>query len=154
MVYRRFGPVYSRLLLSKQDELGRMEALLLAMDQTDLADGNGKYLMSKPLDVGREQLPEAWDGVSRVALLERMEKLALEYGMYCSLRTRLIRPCVLHLASFSISLRPNMSCSNIKFPYSSRERRLLETYIYSPPLDSPPSISLHLNSFTQDTVSC
>ena len=82
MVYRRFGSVYSRLLLSKQDELGRMEALLLAMDRTDLADGNGNYLKSRPLDVARERIPEEWEGVSRVALLERMEKVALEYGMY------------------------------------------------------------------------
>ena len=153
MVYRRFGPVYSRLLLSKQDELGRMEAMLLAMDQTDLADGNGKYLMSMPLDVERERIPEAWDGVSRVELLQRMEKVALEYGMYCSLRIRLIRPCVLHLGSFSILLRPNISCSRIKFPYSSRERRLSETYINSPPLDFLSSILLHLNLFTQDTIS-
>ena len=153
MVYRRFGPVYSRLLLSKQDELGRLEAMLLAMDQTDLADGNGKYLMSRPLDVERERIPEAWDGVSRVELLQRMEKVALEYGTCCSLRTRLIRPCVLHLGSFSILLGPNMSCSNIKFPYSLRERRQSETYMNSPHLDSPSSISFHLNSFTEDTVS-
>lgn len=153
MVYRRFGPVYSRLLLSKQDELGRMEAMLLAMDQTDLADGNGKYLMSRPLDVERERIPEAWDGVSRVKLLQRMEKVALEYGMCCSPRTRLIRPCVLHLGSFSIFLGPNMSCSNIKFPYSLRERRQSETYMNRAHLDSPSLISFHLNLFTEDTVS-
>ena len=123
MVYRRFGSVYSRLLLSKQDELGRMEAMLLGMDQMDLADGKGKYLMSRPFDVGRAQIPEAWDGVSRVELLQRMEKVALEYGTCCSLRTRLIRPCVLHLGSFSILLGPNMSSSTIKFPCSLRERR-------------------------------
>ena len=82
MVYRRFGSVYSRLLLSKQDELGRMEATLLGMDRMDLADGKGKYLMSRPLDVQREGIPRAWRGVSRVELLGKMEKLALEYGMY------------------------------------------------------------------------
>ena len=94
MVYRRFGSVYSRLLLSKQDELGRMEATLLAWDQTDLAEGNGKYLKSRSLDVGRAQIPEVWEGLSRVKLLENMEKVALEYGMYCSLRARLFRPRV------------------------------------------------------------
>ena len=83
MVYRRFGAVYSRLLLSKQDEMSRMEARLLAMDKTDLADGNGHYLMSRPFDVEREEIPEAWEGQSRVQLLEKMEKIALEYGMYC-----------------------------------------------------------------------
>lgn len=153
MVYRRFGSVYSRLLLSKQDELGRMEAMLLGMDQMDMADGKRKYLMSRPLDVERAQIPEAWDGVSRVELLQRMEKVALEYGTCCSLRTRLIRPCVLHLGSFSILLGWNMSCSNIKFPYSLRERRQSETYMNRPHLDSPSSISFHLNSFTEDTVS-
>lgn len=80
MVYRRFGPVYSRLLLSKQDEMSRMEAMLLAMDRTDLADNNGQYLMSRPFDIEREQIPEAWDGQSRVKLLEELEKKALEYA--------------------------------------------------------------------------
>ncbi|CAF9932280.1 hypothetical protein IMSHALPRED_008841 [Imshaugia aleurites] len=80
MVYRRFGSVYSRLLLSKQDEMTRMEATLLAMDRTDQVDNNGHYLMSRPLDVEREQIPEAWEGQSRVKLLERMEKVALEYA--------------------------------------------------------------------------
>ena len=80
MVYRRFGSVYSRLLLSKQDEMSRMEALLLAMDRTDEAERNGHYLMSRPLDVEREEIPEAWGGQSRVNLLEKLERLALEYG--------------------------------------------------------------------------
>ncbi|KAF6226905.1 hypothetical protein HO133_008346 [Letharia lupina] len=80
MVYRRFGSVYSRLLLSKQDEMSRMEATLLAMDQTDHADGNESYLMSRPFDVEREEIPEVWKGQSRVKLLERMEKVALEYA--------------------------------------------------------------------------
>ena len=80
MVYRRFGSVYSRLLLSKQDEMSKMEAKLLAWDRTDQADNNGDYLMSRSLDVEREQIPEVWEGLSRVELLEKMEKLALEYG--------------------------------------------------------------------------
>ena len=80
MVYRRFGCVYSRLLLSKQDEMSRMEATLLAMDRTDEADGKGEYLMSRPLDVEREHIPETWEGLSRVELLGRMEGKALEYG--------------------------------------------------------------------------
>lgn len=82
MVYRRFGCVYSRLLLSKQDEMSRLEAMLLAMDRTDQAENNGHYLMSMSLDVEREQVPEAWDGQSRVQLLGKLEKLALEYGKY------------------------------------------------------------------------
>lgn len=103
MVYRRFGSVYSRLLLSKQDELRTMEATLLAMDRTDLADDNEHYLMSRSLDVERDRIPEAWNGVSRVVLLERMEKVALEYGMYCDFRTRLLQPYLLHPGSFRVS---------------------------------------------------
>ena len=62
--------------------MSRMEATLLAMDQTDHADGNESYLMSRPFDVEREEIPEVWKGQSRVKLLERMEKVALEYGQY------------------------------------------------------------------------
>ena len=82
MVYRRFGPVYSRLLLSKQDEMSRMEAMLLAWDKTDQAENNECYLMSRSDDVERSAIPEVWEGQSRVMLLEKMEKLALEYGEY------------------------------------------------------------------------
>ena len=124
MVYRRFGSVFSRLLLSKQDELRTMEATLLAMDRTDLADDNGHYLMSRPLDVDRDRFPEAWQGVSRVALLEKMEKVALEYGMYCDYRTRLLRLCLLCLGSFRFT--HSMRCSDAKVPYPLRMRRPLE----------------------------
>ena len=82
MVYRRFGCVYSRLLLSKQDEMSKMEAQLLTMDKTDQADNNGRYLMSRSLDVDREEIPQWWDGQSRCQLLGKLEKLALEYGEY------------------------------------------------------------------------
>ncbi len=81
MVYRRFGSVYARLLLSKQDEMGKLEARLLALDRTDEADGNGHFLMSRGFDVEREEIPEAWEGESRVRLLERAERVAGEYGM-------------------------------------------------------------------------
>lgn len=54
--------------------------MLLAMDQTDQVEDNGHYLMSRPLDIEREEIPEAWEGQSRVQLLEKLEKLALEYG--------------------------------------------------------------------------
>lgn len=80
MVYRRFGPVYSRLLLSKQDEMSRMEAKLLAWDKTDQAENNECYLMSRSEDVERDRIPEIWEGQSRVTLLEKFEKLALEYA--------------------------------------------------------------------------
>ena len=78
MVYRRFGTVFSRLLVSKQDEISRMEATLLAMDKTDEADDNENYLKSCKLDADRENIPPVWKE-SRVQLLEKMEKKALEY---------------------------------------------------------------------------
>ena len=70
----------------------RMEATLLAMDRTDQAEGNGHYLMSRPFDVEREVIPETWEGLSRVGLLERMEKVALEYGMYLRPRKKTVSP--------------------------------------------------------------
>ena len=81
MVYRRFGTVYSRLLLSKQDEMSSLEDLLLGMDKTDRDNNNGQYLMSRQKDVDRgNDIPPAWQGQSRVQLIEKLEKLALEYG--------------------------------------------------------------------------
>ena len=46
MVYRRFGTVFARLLLSKQDEIRRLEAKLQGMDKTDERSGDSEYLMS------------------------------------------------------------------------------------------------------------
>lgn len=81
MLYRRFGTVFSRLLLSKQDEMSKMEALLLGMDKTDRDNNKGRYLKSRTLDVKRgDDIPAAWEGQSRVQLIEKLEKLALEYG--------------------------------------------------------------------------
>ena len=60
--------------------MSRMEATLLAWDKTDQYENNERYLMSRSEDVERETIPEVWEGQSRVMLLEKMEKLALEYG--------------------------------------------------------------------------
>lgn len=81
MVYRRFGLVFSRLLLNKQDEIQKMEATLLAMDSSDKNLDNGKYLMSRIQDVKREEesIPQGWPE-TRPQLLEKLEKKALEYG--------------------------------------------------------------------------
>ena len=81
MVYRRFGLVFSRLLLNKQDEIREMEATLLAMDRTDQANGNDEYLMSRTEDANRnhESVPSLWSE-TRTQLLERLEKKTLEYG--------------------------------------------------------------------------
>ena len=83
MVYRRFGTVFSRLLLSKQDEIGRLEAKLHAMDKTDERDGNSQFLMSRTLDNGRskDQVPKSWREETRREIMAKLEKLALEYGL-------------------------------------------------------------------------
>ena len=81
MVYRRFGIVFSRLLLNKQDEIQAMEAELLGMDLTDARDGNQGYIMSRSEDVSRDKdsVPSSWSE-RRPQLLEKLEKKALEYG--------------------------------------------------------------------------
>ena len=79
MVYRRFGSTFSRLLLNKQDQMSRLEATLNAMDRTDDSNGDGEYLMSHALDVDRDSTPEVWSE-TRPELLEKLEKMALEYG--------------------------------------------------------------------------
>ena len=60
-----------------------MEDLLLGMDKTDRDNDNSKYLMSRQKDVNRgNDLPSAWQGQSRIQLIEKLEKLALEYGKH------------------------------------------------------------------------
>lgn len=78
MVYRRFGTICSRLLLNKQDEISKMEGVLQSMDKADERAGNGKYLMSRTLDVERDDIPEFWPE-SRPQLMEKLEKKFLEY---------------------------------------------------------------------------
>ena len=61
--------------------MSSMEALLLSMDKTDMDNNNEQYLQSRGLDVDRgNDLPFAWQGQSRVQLIQKLEKLALEYG--------------------------------------------------------------------------
>lgn len=79
MVYRRFGSVYSRLILRKQDEMSRIEATLQGMDKTDEADDHGEYLKSHTVDENRESTPTAWPE-SRTELMNKLEKKALDYG--------------------------------------------------------------------------
>ena len=80
MVYKRFGSVFSRLLLNKQDEISGMEAKLHGMDKMDDTETNRQYLMSRALDVGRDEVPKAWRGETRPKLLKKLEKKTLEYG--------------------------------------------------------------------------
>ena len=80
MVYRRFGTVYSRLLLHAQDEMRRTEATLNSMDKTDEYHGNTQFLMSPDLDAKRQGLPDEWSGQSRPQLMEELKGKALDYG--------------------------------------------------------------------------
>ena len=79
MLYRRFGTVFSRLLLNKQDEMREMEEVLLVMDKIDDVPENSVYLKSRTEDVQRQNIP---NGLleSRPQLMEKLEKKALEYG--------------------------------------------------------------------------
>ena len=80
MVYRRFGTVFSRLLLYKQDEISRMEKTLRAMDKYDSkSNENHQFLMSRVLDIERGEPPSSWPK-SRVELIKDLEKSCLEYG--------------------------------------------------------------------------
>lgn len=79
MLYRRFGSIYSRLILRKQDEMRRIEATLQAMDKTDEANNHGKYLKSHVVDDKRKNIPSAWPE-SRANLMDKLEKKALDYA--------------------------------------------------------------------------
>lgn len=81
MIYRRFGTVFSRLILYKQDEISKMEDSLHVMDKYDYKHGNGKFLMSRVFDEERGDPPDLWPE-SRTNLMERLEKKSLEYGNY------------------------------------------------------------------------
>ena len=82
MVYRRFGTVFARLLLNKQDEIAGLEKLLLGMDKTDLRKGNGQYLMSRTEDMKRDSLPSAFRGRSRGEVMQELETKLLEYSEF------------------------------------------------------------------------
>ncbi|KAL8688865.1 MAG: hypothetical protein Q9218_005332 [Villophora microphyllina] len=79
MVYRRFGSVFSRLLLTKQDEIRRMESTLLAMDRTDQRNGDFEYLKTTVEDERRDTLPTGWPQ-GRRELLVNLEKKTMEYA--------------------------------------------------------------------------
>ena len=79
MLYRRFGTVFSRLILNKQDEISRMEVILNGMDNSDERNGNTEYLKSCVGDVYRENIPKNWRR-SRPELMQDLENKVLEYG--------------------------------------------------------------------------
>ncbi|KAL8849436.1 MAG: hypothetical protein Q9221_005608 [Calogaya cf. arnoldii] len=87
MLFRRFGIVFSRLLLNKQDEIRQMEDELQGMDRMDQflattkGSGNENYLLSRDEDVNREpsSIPACWS-MTRPQLLEKLETKVLEYS--------------------------------------------------------------------------
>ena len=80
MLFRRFGIVFSRLLLNKQDEIREMEDELQGMDRMDKVPGNEVYLLSRDQDVRREpsSIPACWSQ-TRPQLMEKLETKILEY---------------------------------------------------------------------------
>lgn len=112
MVYKRFGIVFSRLLLNKQDEIRLLEARLLAMDRTDdVPNGGSKYLMSRDRRDQRN-LPEGWSE-TRPQLLAALETKLLEYckhSMIC-IRPAAMADCVLQLNCFLKLTRRKVSKS-------------------------------------------
>ena len=78
MIYRRFGLLHARLLLTKQDELRELEEDLLEMDEADAAiERNRRFLHSRAKDFRRKA---RGDDETRRELLARIEKKTLEYG--------------------------------------------------------------------------
>lgn len=83
-IYRRFGFLYSRVLLSKQDELRRLEDALDAMDKRDAktSDKSRKCLKSQTKDFARTST----DGSqTRKDLLVIVEGKLHEYGLFLHL---------------------------------------------------------------------
>ena len=77
-IYRRFGFLYARLLLYKQDELTELEEELRDMDKRDWDDASYQdCLKSRTKDDAAKNQPGR---SSRKELLQRIEKKTLEYG--------------------------------------------------------------------------
>ena len=79
MIYRRFGYLYSRLLLDKQDELREIEENL---DETDKRDANGsegtqKCLQSRSRD---QRVNDVNDDSKRRAIMRKAEGKLYVYG--------------------------------------------------------------------------
>ncbi|KAI4270248.1 MAG: hypothetical protein L6R38_007191 [Xanthoria sp. 2 TBL-2021] len=78
-IYRRFGFLYSRVLLSKQDELRKLEDDLDAMDNRDAhtSDKTRKCLKSRAKDFARTSTNGSQ---TRKELLQTVESKLYEYG--------------------------------------------------------------------------
>ena len=81
MIYRRFGAVFSRVLLYKQDELSCLERDMRDLDDLDRSTpGWAVNLRSRDLDDNRpsETIPPG--GKKRKDILHEMEVKVIEYG--------------------------------------------------------------------------
>ena len=77
LIYRRFGAIFSRLILNKQDELRAMEQRLFKLDEA-VEKENPRRLMSRAYDLQEEAGEDPKS--SRSLLLARIERTALEYS--------------------------------------------------------------------------
>lgn len=79
MIYRRFGFLYSRVLLQKQDELRELEETLDEMDQRDSreSDQSRLALQSRAKDEKRTVVP---GHQTRQELLRSTEGKLYDYG--------------------------------------------------------------------------
>ena len=79
MVYRRFGTVFARLLLNKQDEIAELENLLLRMDRADDCEDRTRCLMSRETDIAMPPDETKWPK-ARQEVLQELEAKVLEYS--------------------------------------------------------------------------
>ena len=78
MIFRRFGFLYSRVLLNKQDEIRELESRLDHMDKDDYQDeSTRKCLKSR----SRDEKRIGSTGQTRQELLRAVEEKLREYGM-------------------------------------------------------------------------
>lgn len=92
MLYRRFGSVFSRLLLYKQDEISKMENMLQIMDRYDEKNDGERFLMSRVLDIergDRNEKPALWPE-TRTQLMHKLEQRSLEYGNWHHIKFTLL----------------------------------------------------------------
>ena len=79
MIYRRFGYLYSRLLLDKQDELREIEENLDKTDKRDAdgSEGTQRCLQSRSRD---QQVNHVNDDSTRRAIMRKAEEKLYVYG--------------------------------------------------------------------------
>ena len=75
-IYRRFGTVFSRLLLWRQDELAKLEVKLQRLDARDKKQKRERLMRTHEKINGDEDGHQQ----ARLELLEQIEKASLNYG--------------------------------------------------------------------------